>query len=125
MYPGDDKNGFEEVFLCIGLAPSFEDGASRPQETRNLSSVLGGVVFVGSGGGGDDGNGDEEAELVGGEKRRRRRTATRTWKQQQQEGRRIQGFCGMKTKWGLQEEEAMSSAMERRSLQKVHVSRCA
>jgi hypothetical protein len=29
----------------------------------------------------------------------------------------------MKKKWGLQEEEAMSSAMERRSLQKVHVLR--
>ncbi len=45
MYPGDDKNGFEEVFLCIGLASILEDGASRPQETRNLTSVLG-LLFL-------------------------------------------------------------------------------
>jgi hypothetical protein len=45
VYPGDDKNGFEEVFLCIGLASRFEDGASRPQETRNLTSVLG-LLFL-------------------------------------------------------------------------------
>jgi hypothetical protein len=45
VYPGDDKNGFEEVFFCIGLASSFEDGASWPQETRNLTSVLG-LLFL-------------------------------------------------------------------------------
>jgi hypothetical protein len=45
VYPGDDKNVFEEVFFCIGLASSFENGASRSQETRNLTSVLG-LLFL-------------------------------------------------------------------------------
>lgn len=45
MCPGDDKNVFEEVFFCIGLASSFENGASWPQETRNLTSVLG-LLFL-------------------------------------------------------------------------------
>jgi hypothetical protein len=118
------KMGLRKPF-CVLVG--FHSWRWRFPAARNtqFDFCFGVVVFVASGGGrgGDDGNGDEEAELLGGEKRRRRRTATRTWKQQQ-EGRRIQGFCGMKKKWGLQEEEAISSAMERRSLQKVHVLRC-